>query len=305
MTRTFNARWELDGPGVPPWDVLGVPRDVYDWVRFTRVENLPGFARRPLSPAASLDVLAELARTSVDQVERVLAHLAGELDTAADALSNEPALVNLDRIAFPGARLVAVGDSITADRLGWAEILSTLISRRSNNEAAVVNAGLSGSTSTDTVERLDTIVASDPDAVILMIGTNDVRAQKLLPHQPLVSAVESARNLRLLVEGLTRNSRSLIVVTSPPLHDAPSQRNLTEGTGDHSWDSGSLDDVVDAARAVAPSLIDLREPPVFDPADQHYMDADGVHPTVHGHVEIVRRLLTAAEHLPPLIPPTP
>lgn len=76
----------------------------------------------------------------------------------------------------PGAHTVTVafGDSITHATLS-ADWVGALRDRLGPDGYDFVNAGINGHTSTDLLRRLDEVVACHPDAVTIMVGTNDVR----------------------------------------------------------------------------------------------------------------------------------
>jgi lysophospholipase L1-like esterase len=282
------------------WEQLGVSKETYDWIRFTRPGNFPHFARRPLGQESEQRLLAELARCSAEQLEETLSQMRQNVEATAQILLGDPHIANLDRITSPGARIVAVGDSITADRVGWAEILGETIKQRTEGSASLINCALAGSTSTDTVERIDTIETLKPDVVLLMIGTNDARSQRLLPGEPLVSTEESRRNLQLIIRASSQIASRTVLLTPPPLFDEPSRRGLRAGTWNNSWDGRVLLTLVDEVRSSAPFLIDLVCPEVFNPRDQEVMDEDGIHPTHHGHIKITKTLLRALGGLAPL-----
>jgi lysophospholipase L1-like esterase len=72
-----------------------------------------------------------------------------------------------------------LGDSLTAggDWGAWFPDVNTL------------NFGIGGSTTDDIVARLDSVVAADPDEIILLIGTNDLGTRQTVEH--LVRNVQS------------------------------------------------------------------------------------------------------------------
>lgn len=78
--------------------------------------------------------------------------------------------------------VVFLGDSITqgGDWSTWFPELNA------------VNLGLGGNTSEEILDRLDTVVAADPDEIVLLIGTNDL-------------------GMRRNVESLVRNVQSILV----------------------------------------------------------------------------------------------
>ena len=72
-----------------------------------------------------------------------------------------------------------LGDSITAggDWSAWFPDVNAL------------NFGIGGNTTDDVLERLDTVVAADPDEIIMLIGTNDFGTRQNVEH--LVRNVQS------------------------------------------------------------------------------------------------------------------
>lgn len=77
-------------------------------------------------------------------------------------------------------KIAFVGDSITADG-DWESWFP---------EAEIVNFGVPGFTSDDVLERLDDIVAAQPDEILMLIGTNDLGLRRSVEH--LVRNVEVA-----------------------------------------------------------------------------------------------------------------
>ena len=73
------------------------------------------------------------------------------------ATASEGAPADLDGVLFLGDSLTEHGD--------WAAAFPDL---------QVVNAGRSGDTTTDVLERLDEVVQAAPEVVVLMAGTNDL-----------------------------------------------------------------------------------------------------------------------------------
>ena len=92
--------------------------------------------------------------------------------------------------------VVFLGDSITeaGDWAGWFPELST------------VNLGIGGSTSEDVLGRLASVVALNPDEIVLLIGTNDL-------------------GMRRNVESLVRNIQSILVELR---RDLPGSRMLVQ-----------------------------------------------------------------------------
>lgn len=71
--------------------------------------------------------------------------------------------------------VVCAGDSITHGR-GSADYVQMLKSRVEARGVRVLNAGIGGDLAWNLLQRLDRIVAVQPDVVVVLVGTNDVNA---------------------------------------------------------------------------------------------------------------------------------
>ncbi|MFE5710003.1 SGNH/GDSL hydrolase family protein [Streptomyces sp. NPDC056501] len=120
--------------------------------------------------------------------------------TAAELLKDSGFADLADRLPFrPGQRIVALGESTTADRLSWFSILRHLLP----DGVELVNLAVSGLTTTQALAQLPQLSFARPDWVLCMLGAND--AQRLgrgagAPGTRLVSEAETARNLLALRE---------------------------------------------------------------------------------------------------------
>lgn len=76
----------------------------------------------------------------------------------------------------PGETLVALlGDSLTEGKVGDSYV-SLLEQRMRNNGYAFMNAGVAADTTYNLLNRLEPVVKSKPDYVVILIGTNDIEA---------------------------------------------------------------------------------------------------------------------------------
>jgi lysophospholipase L1-like esterase len=76
----------------------------------------------------------------------------------------------------PGEKLVVLfGDSITqgAQSYNYVELLAE---RMGGEGYRFMNAGIGGDTAYNLLQRIEPVVESQPDAVVIMVGTNDVQA---------------------------------------------------------------------------------------------------------------------------------
>jgi lysophospholipase L1-like esterase len=125
--------------------------------------------------------------------------------------TNPPAEACADgRRPGKGPVVVAAGASMTQGTQG-ADWVGALRDRPEFHGHEFVNAGVNGSTSADLRERVDTdVMACQPDAVTLLIGTNDVRNE--------VPVQEYADNLDAIIDSIRNRSPARIALMSlPPL----------------------------------------------------------------------------------------
>ncbi|MGJ8738463.1 SGNH/GDSL hydrolase family protein [Zobellia laminariae] len=79
--------------------------------------------------------------------------------------------------------------------------------------AQTINAGISGNTTVDLLERLETDVLNhEPDFVILMVGTND-----MLNSKKLVSYASYEKNLGEIVKKIKQAGAQILMMSPPPV----------------------------------------------------------------------------------------
>ncbi|MFF5208489.1 SGNH/GDSL hydrolase family protein [Streptosporangium sp. NPDC000396] len=123
----------------------------------------------------------------------------------------------------PGAHTVTVtfGDSLTHASLS-ADWVGALRERLGPGGHEFVNAGINGHTTADLLGRLEEVVACQPDAVTILIGTNDARNG--------IPVTRFQTNLEQIVDQLQAHTTARIALLSaPPLGedlDGPANREL-------------------------------------------------------------------------------
>ena len=139
------------------------------------------------------------------------------------------------RPGVPNETVVCMGSSTTASR-GTYKWIDELQKRPQNKRFRFVNAGVGGDLSFNTIGLLDRVLASQPDRVIILIGTNDimasvfpnfrrfVRVWKRFPEEP--SPAQFEENLCFIVRKLQRGAIFRIGLSSlAPLGEDPYSRN--------------------------------------------------------------------------------
>ncbi|MEU5869414.1 SGNH/GDSL hydrolase family protein [Nonomuraea sp. NPDC047529] len=229
---------------------------------------LDGFDRQARQAAATL-----LARPGLaDAVDRLPLHAEG-----ADG----------PRDAF---HVVAIGESTTADRLSWFEILGRLVALcRPGDAVRFTNLAITGSTTTQALTQLPALGFQRPDLVLCMIGAND--AQHLAPGAPtLVSAAETERNLAMLHDLAQERGPVRWVWLTPSPVDEPRAAAYTHfRRAGISWAAKDLDVTSDHLLGRPELTVDTR---LAVSEDHHFLD-DGVHLSIEGQREITAAVVRA------------
>lgn len=113
----------------------------------------------------------------------------------------------------PGSiTVVCAGDSHTHASLS-SDYVAMLRATHDRRRYAFINAGQNGNTSRDLLRRLSEIVSCEPDAVTVLIGTNDART-----GFPKTAERSFQQSLSALVSGLRSQTKARIALLSiPPL----------------------------------------------------------------------------------------
>jgi lysophospholipase L1-like esterase len=276
---------EFDGPRTPFLDVA----------RYNRLDNVPAIVAFPNRQAIDTAMTAQLLGCNIADLRRIREGLRAAIDEASeDLLSDRDFGDAVSALPFAsGDTVVAVGDSVTADALSWAEILATVLTRVRPGEVKVINASVSGDTSADLIARSSLIAAQRPQWVIAMIGVNDARRHGPGGAARMASLGETERNLRTLAELVHRQMQAhLVLVTPAPVHDPAVLRYETFRELSVTWRSEEIAQIAEVIRQQNALVVDVhRALSTENLAD--YLTADGIHPSLAGQQQIVRALVTA------------
>lgn len=267
---------------------LTTPEEREGFIRYTRMKRWPLLERFPVPEDLQIEMLAAMTGSPTDDVRATLAAMTASVQRDALKLmadSTFRAAVNSIPLAS-GDRLVAIGDSVTADRLGWFELLKASIELSGLTGVEVINLGLSGDTTADVLERLDVVETARPTWVLVMLGTNDTRYHGPKHAYRMVALAETERNMRALMEFVSGDLAADITLITPPpgdqerisffYHDAPV-----------GWRAAELDAVAALIRGLDPACVDVNRS-MRATALADLLGPDGVHPTPAGQRHIAR-----------------
>jgi len=246
------------------------------------------------------DIIAAAFGLDVAEYRRIKRGFDDNARSAAQTLLQEADFAaRVARLPFaPGAKVVALGDSITDDDQSWAEILRHLLAlARPDDGITLVNAGVSGHTTSDVLARFLDVVNEQPDWIICMIGTNDARRHGLHPAKTMLSPAETERNLAALRQyALTQTSARWVWMTPATVIEEKIAADWWLGQGNQiMFTNADLRAVADIVRRRPEPVVDLQA--VFGtPANPNLLLSDGLHPSLAGQIAIVTALV---RHLSP------
>lgn len=211
--------------------------------------------------------------------------------SAGELLTDAGFAERVARLPFPpGARILAVGDSITDDLRSWAEILRhALTIAHPGDDLAVVNAGLSAHATAMILRRWPSLLHPAPDWIICGLGGNDVT--RIAGGKPQVTLAESVDNLRELRRiAAERTEARWVWLTPVPVDEERAAANPGFQYGASSWRNTDIVALAEAIRAFDDPVVDLVD--VFGvPAHPDLQGPDGVHPSLTGQRRIVTALV--------------
>jgi acyl-CoA thioesterase-1 len=216
----------------------------------------------------------------------LLSEFENQVREVAEALVAEPRFTDaVLRLPFePGQHVVAIGESTTADRLSWFEILRQLLAMaRPDDRIRLTNLAVSGCTTTQALAQLPALSFHRPDWVLCMLGTND--AQRFTSGPTMVSLTETERNLVALRE---RAAPSGWVWLLPPTVDEARVGRYPHfqraGIG---WANKDLDAIADFLRFRRDLAVDAE----LDTSQADLWLDDGIHLSVTGQRNVAVALV--------------
>ena len=265
------------------------PEQVNFFLQFIHIEkllgNLPGVTDQNIAPLFGLDV------ARYREIRDGYKENAG---AAAKALLDGPDFAGLvDRLPFASdATILAVGDSVTDDDQSWLEMLRHLLNiRRPDNRIQIINAGVSGDSTTHVISRFSELMSSQPDWILFMIGLNDARKHGNAPEKTLVSPDETEKNLNELRRlALAQTTAELVWMTPPTLDELKVSEFPLFKALQTCWTNTDVGAVSKLIKALPDKIVDVQAAFGSPPEPELFLD-DGLHPSLAGQKVIVRALV--------------
>jgi len=211
---------------------------------------------------------------------------------ALELLKDQVVIDYLEELPFKDEeKLVVYGDSSSAEKGGWVDVLKHVIEIGSEKKIEIINSSVSGLTSTSLLQSMgNRVLAHNPDWVILNFGTWDSFRVNYAADRPLVSLTEFWENLqsiRTAIESL--DSRNPIIWMSPSsvIEEATNINPLFNG----SFDNSEIRAYQEVMRDKGGIIIDPFFQRFGNPSENWYYAADGIHFSESGNMETVKTIL--------------
>lgn len=276
---------------------MDAPRpEARTFLRYTRTRSWPMLQRFPVGDDTHAELLAGMLASRPETVRSLIRAMREETVAAATRMmADDGYRAAVAALPFrPDERIVAVGDSITADRLGWFDLLGASMRMTGRPGPALVNLGVSGNTTADVLERFDLLAAARPSRVLLMLGTNDARGHGRAGRYRMATTEETERNMRALLDLITTDLAAPVTVITPPAVDQERVDAFFHGAP-VSWRATAVAEVAEVVRKAAPDALDLHEATRAGDVAA-LLEADGVHPSPAGQRFILTRVVDHLHH---------
>ncbi len=246
-------------------------------------------------PGATPENISRLYGLTVEQYEQRVQRFSERAEQAAEGLLADPDMAaRLEELPFqPGAVLVALGDSITDDRQSWFEILRHMLKlRRPDDHIQLINAGISGETTSQMIARTQAVRDVKPDWVFCFAGTNDARTHlRDVCPTTMASIGETERNLVALRQNICAERETHWVWLTPAsVLKERVHSHFQLGAAQLTWSNTHLKAIGDIVRRQPEPVVDLQETLGMPPEPQYLLD-DGVHPSLEGQKAIVTAVI--------------
>jgi len=261
-----------------------------------QVPSALGLNIPPEAAAAMLNIAVEQFNSYTEQAFAECTRMAQSLLDKPGTVEAIHKLKTLRRGAV--STVMAVGDSITTYRYGYAEILRALVGMVDPQQAATFyNHGRSGYTSTHGLEHTFALyLAQKPDWVFLKYGANDTKHFGGKDSKTLVSLEEYTANYMLMVDAYLKSGARVVLITPTPIIESIVNSSPEYQAVQMTWDNADIQACSNALKGIASKhsipLVDLVSLFTMKPDPALYCP-DGLHPGPAGHQLIIEQVLKA------------
>lgn len=211
---------------------------------------------------------------------------------ALELLKDDDVIDWLDQLPFgSNSTIVAFGDSSTDDLQGWFEIFKFILNiTLPEADFIFINSGISNNTSTDALRRMHRdVLRHEPDWVIVSLGTFDAQRLKYTPNRTLIPLSESWENLTIIEDavGSVTENPPIWVTPSPVIPELIDNMELFEFTIQNR-DLANVREIITSKKGY---IVDPLGRRMGNPPEAWFYLADGVNPSLSGHINTVKELL--------------
>lgn len=241
------------------------------------------------------EAVADFIGLDYERFQSIRNHFDQNVRHAAEEVLKDNKISNhLGELPFVANETIAViGDSITDDRQSWFRIFQEVLNMAiPKANFRFIDASLDGSLSTDALRRFDRdVLSKKPDWVLVALGSQDAQRLHLTSGRTLVSLAEFWENINAIESAILQNCKNDPVWITPPpaITQLMQQMPLLDGVIDER-DLKEFREIIagKSGYIVDPSGARMGNPP----KEWHFLN-DGFHPSLIGHIETVKSLLTA------------
>jgi acyl-CoA thioesterase-1 len=255
--------------------------------RFQHPERSLGYAR-----ALSDETLSALFGTDAETYREVVAHLEAQRAEAVRRLAaRQDVREALQHSPFErGQTIVATGESTTADRLSWFELIAALVTvERPDLELRFENLAVAGSTTTQALTGLPTLRRASGDWVFCLLGTNDAQRFGGAAGTRVVSTAETVRNLGALRDLAKTDGANWVWLTPTPVdEELIAQFRFFQSAG-ITWTNADARALADELPTLGGAVIDTFD---AEPVAEPFFD-DGLHLSLSAQESVAVLVLTA------------
>ena len=197
-------------------------------------------------------------------------------------IATSPAKLSAQTTDAQKQKVVCFGDSIT--KRGYPQVLQQL------QKCDVINAGVAGNSTAQALKRMTKdVLAHEPDLVVIMFGTNDLRVDAPKVH---VTAKDYQANLKKMIDQCRSQQAKVVLCTLPPINQ---KKFFTRHEKQVYDDAGGLDKLIKDYRTAATRVAQDNDVPLVDlnkllEETPNWLSKDGVHPTPEGNTIIAKQV---------------